>query len=59
MAAKIGPQKGVKFKVFDWNDLYINFKIFRNAESKSAIIFYGRPIRGPNGGSNKGKIEDL
>ena len=51
---KLGPKRGVKFEVFDRNNLYIDFNIFGDAESESAIIFHVRPIRGlkwaPKGG---------
>ena len=47
-------REGVKFKVFDWNNSYINFNIFGDAESKSTIIFYvrttWRPKMGPKNG---------
>ena len=55
---KLGPKRGVKFKVFDKvfnrNNLYIDFNIFGDAESESAIIFHVRLTWGLKLGSKRG-----
>ena len=43
---KLGSKRGVKFKVFDWNNSYIDFNIFGDAESEPAIIFHVQPMWG-------------
>ena len=53
----LGPKRGVKFKVFDRNNSYIDFNIFGDAESESAIIFHVRPIWMQNKAPKGGKIE--
>ena len=52
----------MKFKVFDRNNSYIDFNIFEDAESESAIIFHVRPIWGLNLAPKRGvkfKVFDL
>jgi len=44
----------VKIKVFDRNNSYIDFNIFGDAESESAIIFHVQPIWGLKWGPKKG-----
>ena len=58
LPAKTGPKNGIKFEVFDWNNSYINFSIFEDAETESAIVFHVRLIwvqnEAPKGGKNEG-----
>jgi len=59
LGAKTGPKNGIKFEVFDWNNSYINFTIFEDAETKSVIIFHVRLIWVQNEAPKGGKIESF
>jgi len=45
--------------VFDWNNSYINFRIFEDTETKSAIVFHVRLICVQNEAPKRDKNESF